>query len=201
MLFPILVWTWWWQKAVLAAEDSLSLWADGSQGAVGWERGVSHLVAPVGHSGESYAFFSQKNWLLSTVSWRCALEFLMLPLCWVRKMLPRRARRSSYWFSGQRFTNVPPNLPCRIKNKRVFIKLLLLSVPQSVYSGGRADRTRSSAFSSPSFPRIQSFSGLWQTILQSVTPLFSSHLGVLYCHMPSSMLSEAYFLSEKRVLS
>lgn len=42
---------------MLAAEDSLSLWADGSQGAVGWERGVSHLVAPVGHSGESCAFF------------------------------------------------------------------------------------------------------------------------------------------------
>lgn len=104
-------------------------------------------------------------------------------------------------FLAKGSSSVPPNFPCRIKNKTVFIKLLLLSVPQSVYSGGRADRTRSSAFSSPSFPRIQSFSGLWQTILQSVTPLFSSHLGVLYCHMPSSMLSETYFLSEKRVLS
>lgn len=43
-----------------------------------------------------WAFLSWKNWLLSTVFSRRALEFLVPPLYQVQKMHPSEARRSSY---------------------------------------------------------------------------------------------------------
>lgn len=57
---------------MLAAEDSLSLLADGSHGAVRWEREVSHLMSSAGHSGEGYASLSQEE----MVAFSCFLKTL-----------------------------------------------------------------------------------------------------------------------------
>lgn len=215
MLFPVLVWTWRWQKAVLIAEDTLSLLlADeslrGCAMGEGCESSECLQLVTLGKAMLFWAFLSWTNWLFSTVfSSGCALGFLMPPLYQVH---PREARRSSYWSSVRRIvkgsSTAPPKSPLHDQDQ---VKVIYKPIPPLCLAlsaqewGGTADRVpkcfvpqyQRFSFSSP-FPSIKSCLEPWQTILQSAATVFFLHLCTLNAHILCYL---RWFLSEKQVLS
>lgn len=219
MLFSVLVWTWWWQKAVLAAEDSLSLLlADGSlRGCAMGEGGESSeylQLAILGKAVLFWAFLSWKNWLLSTVFSKRALEFLMLPLCQVWKMLPSEARRSSYRFSMRWMVKGSSSAPPKSTlQNQVQVKVIYKAIPPLCLSlcaqewGEKTDRAvryiqRQDKRLCIFFSITSQDSVLLRTMANNPPKCCCFVFSPLMCFKPlCSMLSEAHFLSEKQVLS